>query len=134
MRVPIPRLVAALCARLEAGEPALSRGAAGAAAADVLVALRSEADEETLAALLSALDAALRAEGLPHGLGAGEYRASETQYGPFRGLQARGVHAVMRCPAAMRCDRVVRATWAVRATPPICAVYDLPLHEDRLQL
>lgn len=134
---PAARL-AALCFRLEKAEgPLGAEGPVHDQALDVVSAVRAGASEAELRALLDTLEEALRAEGLPYGLNAGEFRSPpEPRYGPLRGLQPRGVHAVFCCPAAepLRCSRVQRATWAARATPPSCPVHALPLCEERLKL
>jgi hypothetical protein len=132
-------LVAALCAGLEKADgPLGAEGPVRDAARDVVAAVRTGASGVELRALLAVVEEALRAEGLPHGLDAGEFRSDQPgpRYGPLPGLQPRGVHSVHRCPTdeLPRCSRVERATWATRARPPRCPVHDLPLHEERLTL
>jgi hypothetical protein len=135
---PAARL-AALCFRLEKAEgPLGAEGPIRDQALNVVSAVRAGVSEAELRALLDSLEEVLRAEGLPYGLNAGEFRSAppEPRYGPLPGLQPRGVHAVFCCPAAepLRCSRVQRATWAARAMPPGCPVHDLPLREECLKL
>ncbi|GGV29427.1 hypothetical protein GCM10010260_82420 [Streptomyces filipinensis] len=137
---PAPAVrLAALCFRLEKAEgPLGAEGPVRDQALNVVAAVRAGAGAAELRALLDTLEEALRTEGLPYGLDAGAFRSAPTdpRYGPLRGLQPRGVHAVFCCPAAepLRCSRAQRATWAARATPPGCPVHDLPLREERLKL
>jgi len=134
--VPVPSLVAELCARLAAGDRPLSgAGQAAAIAADLVTRLRAGADETELRDRFDELDAALKQAGLPDGLIPADIRADADppRYGALPGLRARTVHAVLRCPAHTgQCDRAERATWATRAAPPPCAVHALPLREERV--
>ncbi|NRQ36999.1 hypothetical protein HII36_34945 [Nonomuraea sp. NN258] len=137
---PLASLIAALCARLEKADGLLvTDGPVREAASAIVAAARSGSAPAELMTLFAALEEALRAEGLPHGIGADAYRSGQeptTRYAALSGLRPRGVHAVLRCPAdePLRCARVERATWSTRASPPGCPVHDLSLAEERLKL
>jgi hypothetical protein len=131
--VRLPALIAALCAGLADDDgPLAAEGPVREAALAAVESARASAGD--LPARLAAVESALRAAGLPHGLRAGDYRAADPgpSYSPLRGLQSRGVHSVLRCPAdpPLRCARLERATWAMRAARPQCAVFDLPFAEE----
>jgi hypothetical protein len=127
-------LVAALCTRMgEHGGSLVDDPDARAAADATVAAVREGAGEERLRELFARLDEALRAAGLAHGLGAGEFRGIDPagHYQRLPGVVGYAVHKVLRCPAPTRCARQQRSTWETRAHPPICAVHDLALVEER---
>lgn len=130
----IDELVAALCTRMGERDSPLTHDPDARAAADATIAaVREGAGEEHLRELFARLDAALRAAGLAHGLGAGEVRAGDPagQYQRLPGVVGYAVHKTLRCPAPTRCVRQQRSTWETRSHPPVCAVHGLALVEER---